>query len=339
MIEEVYETCVFGRQHHRPASGEKHGHTHHHDHDGHDHGHDHDHSHDHRKTDKKVLLISLVITLIAMGVEIAAGIIAHSLALLSDAVHMLSHAFALGLSYVASVLAARPAPAEKSFGYYRLEVLAALTNGMTILLSVAWILYEAVERFLNPEAVDAMTTIWVAVFGLVVNIATGVILMQGDRENMNLKSAFMHMLADALSSVVVVAGGIAIYYTGWYPIDTLLALLVAFLIARWSLHLVRDAIHILLEGSPLELDEVKKRIEEKFDQVVEVHDLHIWEITHRMRFLTAHLVLEKGDLDDYPDLVDRINRELEHEYDIVHTTFQPEWRKATPPGSGTTPPA
>ena len=310
--------CRHGHHTHEPLVE-----THHH----HEHHHEHDHSHDHRHVDKKVLLIGFWITFGAMFVEIFAGVISHSLALISDAIHMFSHAFALGLSLLAIVIAQRKVDAHKTYGYHRMEIMAAFINGLTIALSVVWIVYEAIERLLNPGVIHLPTMIGVAIFGLVVNIITGIILFRGDQENVNIRSAFFHMLADTLSSVAIIIGGVIIYYTQLYWIDTLLALLVAVMIGRWSWALLRDSFNVLLAASPVNIAEVKALLEQD-DRVLEAHDIHVSEITHRMYVMTAHLVIDKQNMGEFQDLAHHLSHELEHAFKIGHVTLQPEWHEA-----------
>ena len=306
------KNCTFGAHEHKPLI-KKH------------HDHEHGHSHDHRGQDKKVLKIALVITFITMIAEFVAGFIGNSLALISDAIHMFTHSFALIISLVAIIIASKKAPINKTFGYYRIEVLAAFVNGITIVLSILWILYEAVERFLNPQIIDLQISMIVAFIGLVVNIVTGVILMQGDRDNINLKSAFMHMLADALSSVAIIIGYIVIYYTDWYFIDILLALLVAIVIGKWAYGILRDSINTLLESSPVDIEELKKFITNLDVAILDVHDVHVWEITQDMFNITAHIKIDNNYLDNHKELIDKINKKIEHDYNIAHSTFQLEW--------------
>lgn len=308
-------SCGFGLNGHEPFLEE---------HSCHSHEHSHSHSHDHRKVDKKVLKIALIITVLTMILEFVYGFIANSLALISDAIHMFTHTFALVVSLVAIIIASKEAPLEKTFGYYRIEVIAAFINGITIILSIFWILYEAVERFLNPEVIELKSAFAVAFIGLVINIITGVILMQGDKENINLKSSFVHMLSDALSSVAILLGYVVIYFTNFYIIDIILALFVSFIIALWAKNLLAKSINTLLEGSPLDIKEVKNFIE-KNDKIIEIHDIHIWEITQNMYNITAHLKIKKEDLESYKDILKSVNKDLKHKFKIVHSTFQVEW--------------
>ena len=319
-------SCHFGLNDHKPYVAE-HAHTHH-DHE-HQHKHNHDvhehaHSHDHRSVDKKLLKVALTITFITMIAEFVAGFVSNSLALISDAIHMFTHSFALIVSLLAIIIASKQAPLEKTFGYYRAEVLAAFINGITIVLSIVWILYEAIQRFITPSQIDIKTAMIVAVIGLVVNIITGVILMQGDKNNINLKSAFVHMLSDALSSVAIILGYIVIYFTSWYFIDILLALLVAIVIGKWAMGILKSSVNTLMESSPLDLKEVQTFIEQH-EEVLELHDVHIWEITQDMYNMTAHVKIKKSSLENYEQLLHEMNHELKQKYKIVHTTFQFEW--------------
>ncbi len=314
------ENCNFGVHEHKPKIKKKQCS---HSHEGH--SHDHAHSHDHRGQDKKVLKIALVITFVTMIAEFIAGFIGNSLALISDAIHMFTHSFALIISLVAIIIASKKAPLEKTFGYYRIEVLAAFVNGITIVLSIFWILYEAVERFLNPQVIDLRISMIVAIIGLVVNIVTGIILMQGDRDNINLKSAFMHMLADALSSVAIIIGYIVIYYTEWYFIDILLALMVSVVIGKWAYGILKASINTLLESSPVDIKELKQFMINIDEAILDVHDIHVWEITQDMFNITAHIKIDDKYLDNHKELIDKINHKIEHDYNIAHSTFQLEW--------------
>ena len=322
------ENCKFGLNDHKPYLEEKHhhhddhscSHHHHHEHEEHEHG----HSHDHRGTDKKVLKWALSITLVTMFLEFFYGFMSNSLALVSDAIHMFTHSFALIISLIAIIIASKKAPIAKTFGFYRTEVLAAFLNGITIVLSIIWILYEAVMRFLNPQTIDIKTAMVVAIIGLIVNIITGVILMQGDKNNINLKSAFVHMLSDALSSVAIIIGYVVIYFTQWYFIDIILAVIVACVIAKWAIDILKNSVNTLMESSPLDITEVKEFIE-KHKEVLELHDVHIWEITQDMYNMTAHVKIDKKSLENYEQLLHEINHELKDKYKIVHTTFQFEW--------------
>jgi cobalt-zinc-cadmium efflux system protein len=335
--------CVHGELDHAPLAAEKktpdqhehtgHGHSDHDDH-GHAHGHargahdHHDHAshqHDYRAHDKSVLMISFIITITTMMVEIVGGLLTHSLALVSDGIHMFTHAFALGLSWGAIVLASRPANIEKTFGYYRVEVVAAFVNGLTILFSAVWIVIEGVTRLITPEPVNIGVTLIIATVGLIINLITGAILMRGDQSNLNIRSSFLHMLTDTLSSVAIIIGLIVIHYTAWQFIDPLLALIVAVIILKWSWSLLRDSLHVLMEGSPIDVPALKEYVLHEFPDVLDIHDVHIWQISQRFNCLTAHVRIKPEAVTDYSGLVLRINASLREKFDIGHTNFQPEW--------------
>ena len=309
-----------------------HLHAHEHQHD-HDHAHHHDagvhqhaaHAHDYRAHDKSLLLTCFIITVTTMMVEIVGGLLTHSLALVSDGIHMFTHAFALAISWGAIVLASRPANMEKTFGYYRVEVVAAFVNGLTILGSAVWIVVEGVARLITPEPVAIGTTLIIAIAGLVVNLITGAILMRGDQGNLNIRSAFLHMLTDTLSSVAIIIGLIVIHYTGWQIIDPLLALIVAVLIVKWAWTLLRESLHVLMEGSPIEVSELKSHVLKQFPEILDIHDVHVWQISQRFNCLTAHVRITPEVLADYTALVARVNQSLREKFDIGHTNLQPEW--------------
>ena len=308
------------------AHGHEPGHTHElHDHAHHDHHGHTGHHHDYRAHDKSLLLVSFVITVTTMMVEIVGGLFTHSLALVSDGIHMFTHAFALGLSWGAIVLAARPANIEKTFGYYRVEVVAAFVNGITILISAIWIVIEGVGRLMVPEPVAIGITLIIAVIGLVINLITGAILMRGDQSNLNIRSSFLHMLTDTLSSVAIIIGLVVIHYTGWQFIDPLLALIVAVIILKWSWSLLRDSLHVLMEGSPIDVAELRAHVLQHFPEVLDIHDVHIWQISQRFNCLTAHVRIKPEAVADYSALVVRINQSLRDKFEIGHTNFQPEW--------------
>ncbi|MGJ0456429.1 cation diffusion facilitator family transporter [Aliarcobacter cryaerophilus] len=328
--------CKFGLNEHKPFISKKSVHHHHHDKSNQNiiekeqyiHSHEHEadsHTHhDHRATDKKVLKWALSITLITMFLEFFYGFLSNSLALISDAIHMFTHSFALIVSLLAIIIASKTAPISKTFGYYRIEVIAAFINGIIIILSIIWILYEAYQRFLEPQIIDIKTAIIVAIIGLFVNIITGLVLMQGDKNNINLKSAFIHMLSDALSSVAIIIGYIVIYFTSWYFVDIILALIVSLVILKWAIDILKNSTNTLLESSPVDLKEVKEHIERN-EKVLELHDIHIWEITQDMYNMTAHIKIDKKDLENYEEILHQINNNLKEKFKIVHTTFQFEW--------------
>jgi cobalt-zinc-cadmium efflux system protein len=222
--------------------------------------------------------LALILTGIFTLVEIAGGIISGSLALLADAGHMLTDTFALGLAAFAFHVSARPADAKRSFGYHRFQIIAAFVNGLSILLIVVWIVFEAIQRLLAPPDVIGGTMLLVAIVGLVVNVVAFVILHGGDQENLNIRGAVLHVMGDLLGSVAAVAGAIVIIKTGWMPIDPIFSLLVAALLLRSAWQLTRRSAHILLEGSPewLDVQEMREKIVATVPAVLDIHHVHVW---------------------------------------------------------------
>lgn len=289
-------------------------------------GHQHTH-HAHRAIERKRLGLTMALTGGTMVIEIIGGTLTGSLALLSDAGHMLTHFFALLISLLAIFIAALPTHPKRSYGLYRIEVLAALFNGITLLVITGLIFYEGVYRLLNVSPVRELPMLLVAIVGLIVNLASAAILFSVGKDDLNVRSAFLHMLGDTASSVGIVAGAFIIYFTGWFFIDPLLSILIAIVILVWSFNLLRDSISILLETAPrhVHVDEVVRTIHEEAPEVVDVHDVHIWEITSQMYSMTAHLVFrDEFTVSECAAVFQRLNRPLREKFRISHINFSPE---------------
>lgn len=292
----------------------------------HDHGdgHGHDHHHHGKGASKRALLTSFLIIAVFLVVETIGGFLTNSLALLSDAGHMLSDALALLLSLIAVHFAARPPSAKRTFGLKRFEILAALTNGVTLVLISLFIFWEGYQRLWDPPEVASGSMIIIATVGLLANIAAAFVLMRGDtKNNVNVRSAYLHVLGDLLGSVGAIAGGILMWAFGWYIADPIISIVVAFLIMLSAWRVTKESVNILLEAAPSRLDTTK--VEERLGQlagVKVVHDLHIWTVTSGFDSLTCHLVVE-DDLPSYPVLNDALLL-LEKEFGITHATIQIE---------------
>ncbi|MGG4448445.1 cation diffusion facilitator family transporter [Brevibacillus porteri] len=290
----------------------------------HDHGDGHDHHHHGKGASKRALLISFLIIAVFLVVETIGGFLTNSLALLSDAGHMLSDALALLLSLIAVHFAARPPSAKRTFGMKRFEILAALTNGVTLVLISLFIFWEGFQRMWNPPEVASGSMIIIASVGLLANIAAALVLMRGDtKNNVNVRSAYLHVLGDLLGSVGAIAGGILMWAFDWYIADPIISIVVAVLIMLSAWRVTKESVNILLEGAPSRLDTTK--VEERLSQlpgVIKVHDLHIWTVTSGFDSLTCHLVVE-DDLPSYPVLNDALAL-MEKEFGITHATIQIE---------------
>lgn len=277
-----------------------------------------------RSRERRRLLWALSITAVTMVGEAVGGWLAGSLALLSDAGHMLTHAFALAVSLAAVILAGRTATAERSFGLHRVEILAALLNGVTLLGATAWIAWEAVTRFLRPEPILVGPMLAVAALGLAVNLVTAWLLHDVGKRDLNVRSAFLHLLGDTVSSVAVVAGALVIGRTGWLWLDPALSLGIAALILAWSAGLLRDAVRILLEAAPygISIENLRRSVRESFPDVEGLDDVHVWTVTSGMVAMTARVRTRLESLEECCRLADRLEEYLRTEFGIGHATLQ-----------------
>jgi len=279
-----------------------------------------------RAKQQKALAWCIGLTLVTMIAEIVGGLVSGSLMLLSDAAHMLSHLVALSVSWFAIRMGSRPRTARSHYGLYRAEILASFINAVGLLVLSGWIVFESIERFQSPVEVQGKAMIAVAILGLVVNLITAKILSDAGAEDLNTKSALLHMLGDLFSSVVIVVGGLVLLQTGWNWIDPALSIAVALVILWWGIGLLRSSTSILLERAPecLEPAEVQRTLE-AHEGVHEVHDLHVWEITSGYICLTAHVVLQQdARLSESMAVRDELNDLLWSRYRVAHVTLQLE---------------
>jgi len=271
------------------------------------------------------VLIALALTGTFMVVEVIGGILSGSLALLADAGHMLTDTMALALAAVAFHVSKRPADARLSFGYQRFQILAAFVNGLSLLVVVGWILFEAVRRFLSPTEVQGEMMLVVAAAGLVVNIIAFVVLHGGDRDNLNIRGAAIHVAGDLLGSVAAIVAAIVIIYTGWMPIDPVLSVAVAFLILKSAWMLVKHSAHVLLEGSPewFDIDKMQENLVGGIPEICGVHHVHVWGLTPQDLMLTMHVNLV-AEPQNPTEIVRRIKQFLRENYSIGHSTIEIE---------------
>ena len=304
---------------------------HDHDHDGQHHGHAHDHDHGHahvheaNESNLKRVMIALVLTGTFMIVEIVGGIISGSLALLADAGHMLTDTMALALAAVAFHVSKRPADGNLTYGYQRFQILAAFVNGLSLLVIVGWILYEAIERFVTPREILGETMLVVAAAGLVINIISFAVLHTGDQENLNIRGAALHVAGDLLGSVAAIVAAIVIIYTGWTLIDPILSVAVAVLILRSAWVLLKRSAHVLLEGAPdwLNVADMQERIVTNVPGVRGIHHVHVWGLTPQQLMLTMHVSIDEG-VDSQSRVVRGVKSYVESEFGIGHSTIEIE---------------
>lgn len=300
--------------------------SHDHDHHGHDHAHGHAHNHhDHTHgASERRLLIALALTALFMGVEAAAGWYAHSLALLADASHMLTDAVSLGLAFAAVRISRRPADARRSYGYDRMQVLAAFLNGVALIVLSLWITVEAAIRVLNPAPVLALPMLIVATAGLGANLLAFAVLHGGDKDNLNMRGAIAHVISDMLGSAAAIVAALAILLCGWTQADPILSALVALLILRNAWSITRQSAHVLLEGAPdgFDVATLEAELPRAIAGIRNIHHIHAWMLSPEKPMLTLHACIESDA--DADALTQQINAYLKQHHKIVHATVQIE---------------
>ena len=271
------------------------------------------------------IALALVITLGFVVVEAGAGILANSLALLTDAVHNLTDVIALALSWYAIRLTLRPANSDRTFGYHRAGILIALFNSTTLVLIALGIFYEAYQRLLNPPPVEGGLMTIVAALAFVVNLGTALLVKPGSDRDLNQRSAFVHLAGDALSTLGALVAGVLIMVTGWNILDPLVSVLIGLLIVWNAWLIIRESVVILLEGTPRDIDMEAMVAEiQRVTGVRGVHDLHVWSITQNMRALSAHVLVDDEPISAGAGIQRQINEVLNAQYHIAHATLQLE---------------
>ena len=291
-----------------------------------------DHLFQYRSVERKKLVLSLAITVTVMVIEIIGGFITNSIALLSDAGHMFTHAFAIGISLLANFIARKPPCHHKTFGLYRAEILAAFINGLFLLLIVGIIVFEAILRFLNPQDVIGFYMLIVAFVGLAVNI-TSIFILQGSRDtSLNVKSVFYHMIADAASSIGIVIAAFIIMSTGFMILDPIVSLGISTVIIFWAYGILKDSTRILLEMAPkgLNIDIITEDLKTKFPEINEIYDVHLWTIIPDMLIYSAHVKLNNELIPiNKEEFIAKINEYLLKNYKIIESTIQVTPKDAT----------
>ena len=285
-------------------------------------GHDH-HSHTHSHTSNyQVLSVSLLIILFYAAVEAFFGWHAKSLALLGDAGHMVSDALALGIAALASWIAKKPTSKTHSYGFGRAEVLAAWLSSLMLLFISLAIIVEAVRRIHAPVAVHGMTVMLVAFFGMIVNLLVAGLLAQSER-TLNIRAALIHVLGDLLGSFAALLAGAVIYFTGWFPIDPILSIVIGVLIIISSFRLLRESLRVLMEGVPTNINfESVSETLSNTKGVLHIHDLHIWTLSSGSVALSAHVAIH--EISDWENILKKLKHSIEHHHHIHHITLQPE---------------
>jgi cobalt-zinc-cadmium efflux system protein len=271
------------------------------------------------------LSLSLFLTLAFVILEAAAGIFANSLALLTDAAHNLTDVIALGLTWFAVRITSQPANSQKTYGYHRAGILVALLNSTTLVLISIGIFYEAYRRFMNPPEVQSSILIGVGLIAVVINLVTALLVHRGSQSDLNLRSAFVHLMGDVLSTVGAVIAGVIIYFTNANWLDPLVSVLIGFLILYNAWGILRDAVDILLEATPRDVN-IKSMVEDivQVDGVLGIHDIHVWSLTQSLRTMSAHILTDDVHISAAADIQRQINEIIRRRYNIAHATLQLE---------------
>lgn len=307
------------------SNGETHDHKHDHTQNPkHDHTHEHGHAH---SSNKKILLVSFIIITSYMVVEAVGGFVTNSLALLSDAGHMLSDSIALGIALLAFIFGEKAVSHGKTYGYRRFEILAAMLNGVTLIGIAVYIFYESIDRFINPPEVATVGMLIISTIGLLVNVLVAWIMMRGSdtEHNLNMRGAYLHVLSDMLGSVGAIAAALLMMFFGWGWADPLASVIVAALVLRSGYFVTKSSLHVLMEGTPknVDIEDIVQTIK-SVEGVKGVHDVHVWSITSNLNALTAHIVVDGNQtIFETEVLLQRIEHLLEHK-EIKHVTLQAE---------------
>ncbi|MGA1792793.1 MAG: cation diffusion facilitator family transporter [Thermoplasmatota archaeon] len=291
---------------------------------------DHEHSHDHSdisRSDRRLVIGAMAVTGIVMIAELAGGFMTNSLALISDSLHMFTHFLSLLIALSAMFVASLPRNRERTFGLYRAEVLAALINGLGLMLFSGFIIYEAYHRFVDRPDLEVGPMLAVAFVGLFANLISAYLLLRARRHDLNIKGAMAHMLADTISSGAIIVVGVVMLFWPRYELDALVSVLIAVLVLIWSVRIIRDSSRILLELTPkdMDLDRISSEMKEVVG-VTDVHDMHAWEITTGMRMMTSHVCITQAEMkkDAGRKVTNDLKTMLKDRYQVVHTTLQLE---------------
>jgi len=282
---------------------------------------------------QKRLLLTILLNIIITVSQLIGGMISGSIALMSDAVHNLSDVIALGISYVAHKLATQKEQTlDKTFGYKRAEIVAALINSTILIVLAFFLIYGAVQRFQNPRVIEGNIIIYLAGLSIVLNILSVWILKSGAKESLNIKSVYVNLMSDVMTSFVVLIGGLLIKYKQWYIIDPLLSLVIAFYLLYVSWDILKESIRIMMQFAPKDIDitEVEKAVTE-LPSVKNIHHVHIWQLNDKDYHLEAHVEFNKDiKLSEFDEICERIEKLLKEKFSISHTYIQPEWKRDDP---------
>lgn len=292
----------------------------------------HSHSHGHSQTNGRNLLVSILLNILITVAQVIGGIISGSLSLLSDALHNFSDVLSLIVSFVANTYSKKEASFNKTFGYKRAEIIAAFVNAATLLIVALYLIYEAIERFLSPQAIESNLVIWLALLGILANGFSVLLLKSSAKENMNMRSAYLHLITDMSASVAVLIGGLLMKYFQWFWVDSVLTIGIAIYLIIMGYGLLKQSFKVLMLFTPddINLEKLRNSISQ-FEGIKNVHHIHIWQLNEQEIHMEAHIDFHKDILISEFDLIlNNIEEVLYHDFGINHVNIQPEYRKDDP---------
>lgn len=292
-----------------------------------EHSHDHSHAHDLKGRN---LLISIFLNVGITVAQVIGGLISGSLSLLSDALHNFNDVLSLIVSYIADKYSKKEASYDKTFGYKRAEIIAAFVNAATLLIVAVYLIYEAIERFFNPQEIESGLVIWLALLGILFNGFSVLLLHKSSKENMNMRSAYLHLMTDMAASVAVLVGGILMLYFGWFWVDSVLTVLIALYLLVMGFGLLKSSFNVLMLFTPEEIKLTKLRdvVTKKHPKIKNIHHIHIWQLNEEETHLEAHIDFHEDiKLSEFDAILHSVEAQLHDEFGINHVNIQPEYRK------------
>ena len=295
-------------------------------------GHAHNHSHSHPDLKGRKLLITIVLNILITVAQVIGGVISGSLSLLSDALHNFSDVISLVVSYIADRYSKKEASVRKTFGYKRAEIIAAFVNASSLLVVAVYLVYEAVLRFLDPQEIESNIVIWLALLGIVTNGFSVLLLRKEAKQNMNMRSAYLHLFTDMSASIAVLVGGLLMKYFVWYWVDSVLTILIATYLLFMGYDLLKKSFKVLMLFTPddLNLEKISAKIIE-LPEIKSAHHMHVWQLNEKETHLEAHIEFNKDiTISQFDEVSDKIEKLLFREYGINHVNLQPEYNKDDP---------
>lgn len=294
--------------------------------------HSHTHHHSHSDVKGKNLFISIILNILITVSQVIGGLISGSLSLLSDALHNFSDVLSLMISYIANRYSKKAASFDRTFGYKRAEIIAAFVNASTLLVVAVILIVEAIQRFLNPQPIESNLVIWLALLGVIANGFSVLLLRKESKENMNMRSAYLHLFTDMSASVAVMIGGLLMKYYGWFWVDSVLTVLIAVYLVFVGYDLLKTSFKVLMLFTPDEVDlqQLRNSISE-IDEIKNVHHIHIWQLNEKEIHLEAHIDFHKDlTLSEFDIILNQVEEVLFHDFGINHVNIQPEFQKDDP---------